>query len=67
VHPVAELLLAVAGSLLLITNECLVVSLSTCKTAHLSGKFIIAAVLIKNLFQEWLKLAVAAIRETRDQ
>jgi hypothetical protein len=48
-------------------NPRLVISSSTLKKAHPSGKFIIAESLIKSLFRVWLKLAVAAKRETRAQ
>ena len=55
-------------SSLMTSNPRLVISSFTLKKAHPSGKIKIAESLIKkSLFRGWLKLAVAAKRETPDQ
>jgi len=52
VYPDAELPVAVAKSFLVTSSNCLVFSSPTLKGAHLSGKFLIAEVLIKKICSE---------------
>jgi hypothetical protein len=56
-----------AVSSVVTSNPCLVISSFILKKAHSSGKCITAELLTKHLVRGWLKLAVAAKRETRDQ